>query len=98
MRSLIYFFVLVLAACGAGAPSSSDGGSGADLALAPASCQTVADCRLYSSYCSTAPCQCLALGRNDPDPPCTGTQMTCIVDPCANARLACGGGRCILAP
>ena len=98
MRSL-FLLVLLVAAGGASAPRPSDGGAGGgDLALAPASCQTVGDCRLYSSYCSTAPCQCLALGRNDPDPPCTGTQMTCIVDPCTNARLACGGGRCILAP
>ena len=98
MRFFAAGALLLLAACGSGTPASSDGGGGADLARAPATCQTVADCRLYSSYCSTAPCQCFALGRNDPDPPCSGTQMSCIVDPCANARLACGGGHCILAP
>ena len=97
MRILLLLLLSVGFGCGSSAPRGGDGGT-VDLAGGGSGCQTAADCRLYSSYCSTAPCQCFALGRNDPDPPCAGTQMSCIVDPCANARLACGGGHCLLAP
>jgi hypothetical protein len=80
-------------------PSPGDGGAGAaDLSRASASCQAATDCRLYSSYCSTAPCQCLAIGRGDVDPPCVGTHMSCIVDPCANERADCSNGRCVAVP
>jgi hypothetical protein len=44
--------------------------------------------------CSTAPCQCLPLGKNDPDPPCAGQSVSCFVDPCAGSAAVCQGGVC----
>jgi hypothetical protein len=59
-----------------------------------ASCQTASDCRLYSSYCVTAPCRCLPLGRQEVDPPCVGGQQSCLVDPCNGKSAACTNGSC----
>jgi hypothetical protein len=81
-------------------PGPSDGGGGGngggDLSLPASGCQTRADCRLFSSYCNSAPCQCFALGRGDHDPPCDAGTQTCIVDPCANKTVDCQGGSCVL--
>jgi hypothetical protein len=98
MRLILALFV-VAAACGSSSPApNGDGGGGggaADLA-STATCQTRADCRLYSSYCVTAACQCLALGRNDADPPCSGGTQSCLVDPCSGKSADCVGGRCVV--
>jgi hypothetical protein len=98
MRScLIVLFSLFLLACGSKTPVPGDGGA-ADFASSPSGCQVRTDCRLFSSYCRSAPCQCLAVGRADPDPSCdTGTQ-TCLVDPCLNKSADCQGGVCVIAP
>src|SRR5262249_4395560 len=64
MRSLLIFMFFALAtACGSSSPSG-DGGAG-DMAatMSGGPCSIRTDCRLYSSYCVTAPCQCLALPR-----------------------------------
>jgi hypothetical protein len=97
MRLTLALF-LVAAACGSSSPApSGDGGGGAADLGSNATCQTRADCRLYSSYCVTAACQCLALGRNDADPPCSGGTQSCLVDPCSGKSADCVGGRCTIA-
>src|SRR5262245_16759888 len=35
-------------------------------------CMSDNDCRLFSSYCVNAPCQCFALPAMQADPPCKG--------------------------
>lgn len=61
-------------------------------------CNGAADCRLYSSYCKTQACLCLALPAKDPDPICTDGMVTCFMDPCAGKRAACDPvtGRCLV--
>ncbi len=61
-------------------------------------CSSAADCRLFSSYCATAPCECIVLQPGERDPPCTGGMVSCFVDPCARARVACVAGVCIGSP
>ena len=105
-RSLAVLVIVALVGCGSGTPSSGDasttgdfaggGGSGGGGGGSGGACQTAADCRLYSSYCASAPCQCFALGLHDVDPPCTGGQQSCIVDPCNNKRALCTNGACAL--
>src|SRR3954447_16503131 len=99
MRSrLVVLISLLLLACGSTTPGPADGGS-ADLASSSSSgCQARTDCRLFSSYCRTAPCQCLAVGRGDVDPPCVSGTQTCIVDPCLNKSADCQGGVCVVTP
>ena len=96
MRSLLFLTLLI--GCGSSAPAPADGGVANDLAQPSSGCQAATDCRLYSSYCSTAPCECLPLARAQADPPCTGQQMSCIVDPCTNKRADCIGGSCVVSP
>src|SRR4051794_6796884 len=43
-------------------------------------CKTAGDCRLYSSSCGG--CHCIPLGKNDPDPVCSGGMVSCFLDPC----------------
>jgi hypothetical protein len=83
------FVLICLLGCG----SSPQATTTSDM-TASATCQTASDCRLFSSYCSTAPCQCLPLGRDQPDPPCSGQSMSCFVDPCHNKQADCLVGRC----
>jgi hypothetical protein len=92
-------FLLILVAagivgCGTGSPSSHDGGTDLAGGGSAASCQTAADCRLYSSYCVTAPCQCIPLGRQEVDPPCVAGTQSCLIDPCLNKSAACTNGLC----
>ena len=94
MRSFL-FLILLAAACGSGTTRAGDGGA-ADLGGSGSRCQTAADCRLYSSYCSTNPCVCLAIGRNEVDPPCPAGPQSCVVDPCTNKRADCVGGACVV--
>ena len=101
LASFFFFFLfLFLVACGSKSPAPGDGGGGGgdDLALPASSCQLRTDCRVYSSYCRSAPCQCLALGRNEVDPPCVVGTQSCIVDPCANKSADCQGGACVVTP
>jgi hypothetical protein len=58
-------------------------------------CRTAADCRLFESYCATAPCACLALSSGEPDPRCAGPMVTCFVPPCRGRTVDCVGGRCV---
>ena len=98
MRSFFLSLLLVTAACGSGT-SAGDGGAG-DMASSSSggTCSTRTDCRLYSSYCTSAPCQCLALRRDAVDPPCVVGMQTCIVDPCLNKSADCVGGMCVVTP
>ncbi len=59
-------------------------------------CRGPSDCRLYSSYCTTAPCVCFPLSVRDPDPTCTGGSVTCIIDPCVRNTADCVAGVCVL--
>lgn len=77
--------------------SPDDLASPADLAGGPIDgpgCRNDGDCRLYSSYCASAPCQCLVLGATDPDPPCNGGMVTCLVDPCQKFSAFCNNMVC----
>jgi hypothetical protein len=87
--------MLALADCGSGsAPSPSSG----DMATSfPASkCATASDCRLYSSYCKSRPCECLPLARMAVDPPCLVGNQACLVDPCTNKTADCQAGACVV--
>jgi len=59
-------------------------------------CRTDSDCRTFSDYCEG--CDCLALGRCDPDPVCKTEGVQCLVDPCSNQQAVCTAGRCSLRP
>jgi hypothetical protein len=91
---------VALAACGSSAPApSGDGGAaGGDLSSGGGSsgltCSAPSDCRLYSSYCASRPCVCLALARKEVDPPCLTGQTSCVVDPCLNKTAGCSAGTC----
>jgi hypothetical protein len=89
--------LLLMTVCHNNMPATADGAAN-DLSsasdLAATRCQSPSDCRLFSSYCSTAPCACLSLGSQDHDPPCLGMQMSCFIDPCKNKRADCVAGAC----
>jgi hypothetical protein len=103
--------LLVMVACGGGGPGGGqdlapeqDLATAGDMAMSPpdlnpgsALCHN-AGCRKFSSYCSTDPCKCIALVADNPDPTCTGTMVTCTVDPCDGEVAACnqGNGKCVL--
>jgi hypothetical protein len=55
-------------------------------------CQTDADCRAFSDYCTG--CHCRALSITEPDPTCEGPGARCLVDPCQNVQVGCNQGRC----
>jgi hypothetical protein len=77
-----------------GADAIVDSGSTSD-----AGCSGAGDCKLYSSYCSTAACKCIPLGKNDPNPTCGGGTVTCLVDPCLGKTAVCNGsGKCAVGP
>ena len=65
----------------------------ADLVTAPdqsgaeGSCVRDSDCRLFSDYCMQ--CACLALGVNQPPPPCNGNMVNCLRDPCSMNSAVC---------
>ena len=62
-----------------------------------AACHTVG-CRTFASYCSTNACTCIAVIKDNPDPTCTGTMVSCTTDPCAGKTATCnhGTGKCDL--
>lgn len=70
-----------------------DAGSSGD---AGAACRIAADCRLFESFCDSAPCACIALGSAEPDPRCDGRAVTCFVPPCRGQSVDCVSGRCVL--
>ena len=62
-------------------------------------CSAASDCRLFSSYCSTAACQCLPLKKSAPDPVCGGGTVTCLVNPCGAKTAVCSdAGTCAVGP
>ena len=60
-------------------------------------CQTDADCRTFSDYCTG--CDCRALSTSEPDPICDGPGVRCLVDPCGASTAVCNTrtGACELA-
>jgi hypothetical protein len=71
----------------ASAPAAS-GSSSAPLV----NCQTDADCRAFSDYCTG--CHCRALSITEPDPVCDGPGVRCLVDPCQEVQIGCSQGLC----
>jgi hypothetical protein len=86
------------AAPGGPAPNDAatrDATTSADMTRgATAQCSVAADCRLFASYCPTAPCQCLPLGAHQVDPPCLMQPVICTLDPCLNKKADCVSGSC----
>jgi hypothetical protein len=61
---------------------------------APGACETDADCRTFSDYCTG--CDCRALSSCQKDPVCPGPGVQCFVDPCRDQTASCVGGQCVL--
>lgn len=77
-----------------GVDAIADTGSAAD-----GGCSAASDCRLFSSYCSTAACQCLPLKKSAPDPVCGGGTVTCLINPCqAKVAVCSDAGTCAVGP
>jgi hypothetical protein len=85
---------------GSGGKPNLDGGTGGkpNLDAGGNSCTGTADCKLFSSYCVNAPCQCIPLHVDQKNPPCQGGQVLCTIDPCLNKQAACVNGACVIAP
>lgn len=89
LSPVVVVFGLLLSCSGdSQAPPQDLGGAPADAAGAP-SCRVDADCRLFASFCSTAPCRCIPLRATDRDPVCTAMPVSCLVDPCDRKTAAC---------
>jgi hypothetical protein len=86
------------AAGAAGSPNVDAGTGGKPNIDAGNGCNASAQCKLFSSYCANAPCQCIALNVNEKDPVCQGGQVPCTIDPCLNKQAACVNGACVIAP
>lgn len=87
----------------AGVDAISDSGSDAvaiDSGPPPdGGCVSANDCKLFASYCSTAPCKCLPLGKSDPNPICNGQVVQCLIAPCLNKVAFCSdAGTCAVGP
>ncbi len=77
-----------------GVDASVDGGSPVD-----GGCTSANDCKLFASYCSTAPCKCLPLNKGDPNPVCGGQTVQCLIAPCLNKIAVCSdAGTCAVGP
>jgi hypothetical protein len=63
---------------------------------AGASCTSAGDCRLFSDMCDG--CTCVPLAASAADPVCTGSQVSCLRNPCDGLSAACVGGRCTQMP
>ncbi len=64
-----------------------------------ASLSSANDCKLFASYCSTAPCKCLPLNKGDPNPVCGGQTVQCLIAPCLNKIAVCSdAGTCAVGP
>jgi len=104
-KSVFGLFLFGAAACkdpNAVRTPAVDAGAAAAVTTAVASatpaaqCATDADCRTFSSYCQESPCACQAIGKGDADPKCSGTPVSCFVNPCARKTAACQSGKCEL--
>ncbi len=73
---------------GAGGSTGSGGSA--------ASCLGADDCKLFASYCDTAPCECLVMLAIEPDPICNGEMVTCFGNPCLDKSVDCVAGSCVL--
>ena len=95
--------VLLLTGCGDSSTGSGGDGTGgmntggaggtSGTGGTEAMCTVAGDCRLFSSNCGD--CFCVALGADEPDPPCDETIVECIVDPCSEMSVGCVGGECV---
>lgn len=56
-------------------------------------CKVDGDCRLFDDYCTG--CDCRALNKTDADPKCSGPEVRCLVQPCANKTAVCEAGKCV---
>lgn len=78
----------------AGTDAVVDSGSPVD-----GGCTSANDCKLFASYCSTAPCKCLPLNKGDPNPVCGGQTVQCLIAPCLNKIAVCSdAGTCAVGP
>jgi eight-cysteine-cluster-containing protein len=73
--------------------ATGEAGTGGTGGTAGSGCDIDDDCVLYSNYCDG--CTCEALLKNEREPVCTGTLVTCFVDPCLNHIAACVNGACV---
>ncbi|HMR07531.1 MAG TPA: hypothetical protein PKA88_17235, partial [Polyangiaceae bacterium] len=76
----------------AGSATGGAGGAPPD-AGAGTQCKKTDDCRLFSSMCDS--CTCIPLAKKDKDPKCTGTPVSCLVDPCQGKSPLCSNGFCV---
>ena len=80
--------------------SSSDATTGTDAGIDASSDASTGDaacgsgCRLFSVYCSLAPCTCVSLPSTEPDPACDAGTVSCVVDPCGGKTAACTASGC----
>lgn len=74
------------------APSATTAAS----ATKPAACASDGDCTTHSSYCADTPCACQVLAKGEAAPKCSGTPVSCFVDPCMRKAAACQNGACVL--
>ncbi len=70
----------------------SDAGSSVDAGSDATGCGAM--CRLYSQYCNTAPCTCLALASTQTNPTCDAGTVNCTIDPCAGKTAVCTSNGC----
>jgi hypothetical protein len=52
------------------------------------------DCRTFSDYCTG--CDCRAITKSGPTPPCSGPGVRCLLDPCFNRAARCVNNQCVL--
>ncbi|HEX2569305.1 MAG TPA: protease complex subunit PrcB family protein [Polyangia bacterium] len=59
-------------------------------------CQSDADCRMESDYCTG--CDCRAMAQGEAMPACAGPGVRCIANPCQGRQVACRAGQCQMMP
>ncbi len=68
--------------CADGSTVGRDPANNCEFFPCPTTCATHADCRVYNDFCVESGCACLGASINEPDPPCPGGTVICLVNPC----------------